>query len=215
MDLSDYLLNDVFAATTPPNEAAADAQSRADAIVAMFSAYDPGDGMEAMLACQCITLQFLLTAAMRDANNTSQEPAAQTKARAGAISASRTLHQWVTKFENSRKRNEHRAVQAAKTQSPAQPAADAPSTPSPAKPVPQPEPSPADRPAGRSSEPNGQVAAATGSLDPLFAAAVALRSAASRPGFAGSDTPNAPPLSLPAAVSNAASPAPAEHHLGR
>jgi hypothetical protein len=181
MDLSDYLLNDVFEATTPPNEPAADAQSRADAIVAMFSAYDPGEGMEAMLACQCITLQFLLTAAMRDANNTSQEPAAQSKARAGAISASRTLHQWVTKFENSRKRNELRAAEAAKTRAAAQPATDPTTQPAPDGPVPQPVPSLADRSPAHRPAPNGQVAA--GALDPLFAAAVAVRSAASSPGF--------------------------------
>jgi hypothetical protein len=202
MDLHDYLLNDVFEATTPPNEAAADAQSRADAIVAMFRAYDPGDGMEAMLACQCITLQFLLKAAMRDANNTSQEPAAQTKARAGAISASRTLHQWVTKFENARKRNELRAAEAAKTQAATQQAGDPPAPPTPANIVLQPDRSPTDRPAPRSPVPNGQLAAEA--LDPLFAAAVAVRSANSGPGFAGSGPPNAPPLSLPAEVSNAA-----------
>jgi hypothetical protein len=204
MDLSDYLLNDVFEATTPPNEAAAAAQSRADAIVEMFSAYDPGDGMEAMLACQCITLQFLLKAAMRDANNTSQEPAAQSKARAGAISASRTLHQWVTKFENSRKRNEHRAAQTARTQSAAQPAADAPSPPSPADPVARPDPAPADRPVVQTAVPNGRIAAATGALDPLFATAVAVRAAASGQGFAGSGAPNAPPLALQAEASKAA-----------
>jgi lysozyme family protein len=167
----------------------------------MFSAYDPGDGMEAMLACQCITLQFLLTAAMRDANNTSQEPAAQTKARAGAISASRTLHQWVTKFENARKRNELRAAEAAKIQAAAQP--DPPSPP-PAKCVPQPDPSSADRPTVPAPMPNGQVTAATRPLDPLLAAAAAVRSAASGLGFADTAPPNAPPLSLPAETSNAA-----------
>ncbi|MGA3005857.1 MAG: hypothetical protein ABSE20_29505 [Acetobacteraceae bacterium] len=204
MDLFDYLLNGVFEATTPPNESAAVAQSRADAIVEMFHAYDPGDGMEAMLACQCITLQFLLTAAMRDANNTSQEPAAQSKARAGAISASRTLHQWVTKFENARKRNERHAAEAAKTRAAAQPAADPPSTPSPANPVPQPAPSPADRPAPRSPAPNGEVTTASGASDPLLAAGAALRSAGSGPGCSGSGVPNAPPLSPPAEVSDAA-----------
>src|SRR5258708_7476513 len=104
MDVSAYLLSRVVWTTTPPGETATHAQARAEAIAAMLRAYDPRDGMEAMMACQCVMMQFLLTAAMRDASNPHQEPAILTKARAGAISASRTLHQWITKFENSRKR---------------------------------------------------------------------------------------------------------------
>jgi hypothetical protein len=199
MDLSAYLLACVIAATTPPGETFADAQSRAGAIAAMLRAYDPGDGMEAMMACQCVMMQFLLNAAMRDANNPHLEPAAQAKARAGAISASRTLHQWVTKFENSRKRNELRAAEAAKAQA-AAPAAP-PSPPAEDEPVSQPDPSPADRSPAHRPAPNGQLAA--GALDPLFAAAVAVRAAASGPGFAGSTPPNAAPPALPADASKA------------
>jgi hypothetical protein len=204
MDLSAYLLTGVIEATTPPGESLADAQSRAAAIAAMLRAYDPRDGMEAMLACQCVMLQFLLNAAMRDANNPHQEPVAQSKARAGAISASRTLHQWVTKFESSRKRNELRAAEAAKSRAAAQPAVESSPQPAPAEPVPQPEPSPSDR--SLTHRPvhqpalNGHVAA--DAVDPLFAAAVP--SAASGPGIADSSAPNAPPLSLPAEVSRAA-----------
>jgi hypothetical protein len=130
MDLNAFLLDGVVTATAPPNETEAAARSRADAILEMMRAYDPADGMEAMIACHCVMLQFLLNAAMRDANNIHQEPAVLAKSRAGAISISRTLHQWVTKLEKVKKRNEVRAAEApeaAETQAvPAQKSPDAP-----------------------------------------------------------------------------------------
>jgi hypothetical protein len=210
MDLSAYLLAGVIEATTPPGETLAAAQYRAVAIAAMLRAYDPRDGMEAMMACQCVMLQFLLNAAMREASNPHQEPAAQSKARAGAISASRTLHQWVTKFENSRKRNELRAAEAAKTQAAVQPAADPATQTSPAEQVPQPVAASADRSPARSDArsdapwpaPNGPVA--LGAPDPLLATAAPVRSASASPGRSVSGAPNPPPLPLPAKVSNAA-----------
>ena len=111
MDLSAYLLNGVVEATAPPNETEADARSRGDAIVEMVCAFDPRDAMETMIACHCVMLQFLLNAAMRDASNIALEPAVMIKARAGAISISRTLHQWVTKLEKIKKRNEAHAAE--------------------------------------------------------------------------------------------------------
>src|SRR5258708_29310483 len=112
MDLSAYLLNGVGEATAPPNETEAAARTRGDAIVEMVCAFDPRDAMETMIACHCVMLQFLLNAAMRDASNIPLEPAILIKARAGAMSISRTLHQWVTKFERVRKRNESHAAEA-------------------------------------------------------------------------------------------------------
>lgn len=106
MDLSTYLLNGVVDATAPPHETEADARSRGDAIVEMVCAFDPRDAMETMIACHCVMLQILLNAAMRDASNVNLEPAVMIKARSGAISISRTLHQWVTQFGKARKRNE-------------------------------------------------------------------------------------------------------------
>jgi len=193
MDLIAYLLNGVIEATAPPGETAADAQSRADAIAAMLRAYDPADGMEAMMACQCVMMQFLLTAAMRDASNPQQEPAAQTKARAGAISASRTLHQWVTKFENARKRNELRAAEAAKAQAAAQPTGDPAVQTSPDEPARKLARSPADRVPAHATVPNGRITVATGPLEPL--------PAASEEEFCGT---TAPPVSLQAEASKAA-----------
>ncbi len=203
MDLIAYLLNSVIESTTPPGETAAEAHARGAAIAAMLRAYDPSDGMEAMMACQCVMMQFLLNAAMRDANNPHLTPVLQAKARAGAISASRTLHQWVTNFENSRKRNELRAAEAAKTEAAVQ--AAAPSQAPTARPVPQPEPSPANRSPTHGPAPNDQLAVAADPAEyPPIAAAAAVRSAASDPGFAGSGAPTAPPPALPAELSTAA-----------
>ena len=91
----------------------------------------------------------LLNAAMRDANDITLESAVLIKARAGAISISRTLHQWVTKLEKVKKRNEAQAVEvrealrepaaeeASPPKSPAQKSPIAPVT-SPRVPVPSP-----------------------------------------------------------------------------
>jgi hypothetical protein len=105
MDLNGYLLDGVVDATTPPNETEAAARIRADAIVEMVCAFDPRDAMETMIACHCVMLQFLLNAAMRAACDVRLAPAVMAKNRAAVTSTSRTLHQWVTKFEKIRKRN--------------------------------------------------------------------------------------------------------------
>jgi hypothetical protein len=223
MDLTAYLLSRAVWATAPAGETGPEAQARAEAIAAMLRAYAPREGVEAMMACQCIMMQFVLDAAMRDAGNPRQEPAAQEKARAGAISASRTLHQWVTKFENYRKRNERRAVETNKTPA-AIPAADPPvqtprvQTPPVQRPPVQTSPAQTPRvqtppvqtppdgpgtqqaasPSRGSPEPNGLIAS------PLPPIAAGVRLAASGVGFAGSGARNGPPPSLPAVPSRAA-----------
>jgi hypothetical protein len=108
MDLSSYLLNEVVEVTAQKDETAAAARTRGDAIVEMVCAYDPRDAMETMIACQCVMLRFLLRGAMRDAADIDLEPVAAAKARAGAMSVSRTLHQWATKLEQVKRRNEVR-----------------------------------------------------------------------------------------------------------
>ncbi len=168
MDLSEYLLNDVFEATTPPDETKAAARSRSDAIAEMMRAYDPRTGMEAMMACQCVMLQFMLKGAMRDASIATGRPEDLAKARAGAITASRALHQWVTKFENTRKRNETLAAEAAKAQD-AMPPEQNPTTDAPVTPPPQPIQTP---------PPNGRGAAET--TDRLLATAAAIRAVAQK-----------------------------------
>ncbi len=178
MDLSAYLLNGVVEATAPPNETEADARTRGDAIVEMVCAFDPRDAMETMIACHCVMLQFLLNAAMRDASNVNLEPAVMIKARAAAMSISRTLHQWVTKFEKIKKRNEAGAAEtreAAASVAAAAPAAvKSPAQKSPnslVTPPRQPVPSPADRPAIHVPVPNGRAAAEAAPPGTLPAAA--------------------------------------------
>jgi hypothetical protein len=112
MDLGSYLLDGVVTATAPPNEAAAAAQMRREAIIEMVQAYDPSNAMEGMIACHCVMLQLMLNGAVHAANNTTQSADGLAKARAGAMSISRTLLQWVRKFEHTKKRNEVRAGEA-------------------------------------------------------------------------------------------------------
>jgi hypothetical protein len=174
MDLSAYLLNGVVEATAPPNETAAAARSRGDAIFEMVRAFDPRDALETMLACHCVMLQFLLHAAMRDASNSHLEPAVLAKTRAGAISVSRTLHQWVTKFEKVRKRNEARAAEPARSE-PAQVAAKSQTLPgAEATPVRQSVPIPADRPAAQAPRTNGPAPPVVASLVVPLAAPTAV-----------------------------------------
>jgi hypothetical protein len=108
------MVGGVITATGTPGESVADGQSRAAAIVEMFRAFDPADAMESMIACHCITLQFVLNAAMRDAGNLSLDPVVLTRMRASAMSISKTLLLWVTKYERIHARNETRAAEVRK-----------------------------------------------------------------------------------------------------
>jgi hypothetical protein len=119
MDLSAYLLNQVVEATTPPNETEAAARSRAEAIVEMVRAFDPRAGMESMIACQCVMLQFLLNVAMRAASDINLEPRILAKSSAHVMAISRTLRQWVAHFDKVRKRNEIPAKGPVQTRAPA------------------------------------------------------------------------------------------------
>jgi hypothetical protein len=164
MDLNAYLLNQVVEATAPPNETEAAARFRADAIVEMVRAYDPRDGMESMIACQCVMLQFLLNAAMRAASDINLEPRILAKSSAHVMAISRTLRQWVAQFDKVRKRNEIPAKEITQTraaatepatmQSPAEKSRDAPVAP-PVAPPGVPVPSTAIR----APMPNGRTAA--------------------------------------------------------
>lgn len=112
MDLSAHLLEGVIESSTPPGETSANARSRREAIVAMFEAFNPTDGMQAMFACQCIVLQFLQIGAMREACNTTLDPELANRARISATSISKTLHQWVSKIEKLKHHNEAKAAEA-------------------------------------------------------------------------------------------------------
>ena len=109
-----HLLDGVMDASTPPNEPPAEAAKRQASIVEMFRTFEASDALEAMVACHCIALHFVLRAAMRDAGNTALDPAPLTRRRSQAMSISKTLHMWMTKFDTMKARNEARAADAAK-----------------------------------------------------------------------------------------------------
>lgn len=184
MDLSAYLLDSVVRATTPQGETATDAQSRIDAITEMLRAYQPATHLEAMIACQCIMMQFLFNAAMRDTGNPRLDPAGLARARAEANAASRTLHQWVSKFEKERKRNETRAAEAAKAQA-AQAKPKPAEQPSLDKPAQPPAPAAAVRPAAQLAVPDGPILGGSEGSEPPCAAAPIARSAAAGLGASG------------------------------
>lgn len=109
-----HLLATVMDTTAPPSETPDDARARCAVIVEMFHGFEPNGAMESMIACHCVTLQFVLNAAMRDAGNTNLDPVMLTKIRASAMAISKTLHLWVSKYERIHARNEARATEALK-----------------------------------------------------------------------------------------------------
>jgi len=115
MDINAYLLEEVVKSTTPPDETAAQTQSRRAVIGAMFHGYDPAGTMEAMIVCHCIELQFLLKAAIRDAGNLGLDVDRLARARAGAMALSKTWNLWVTKLEKIQHGKAVRAAEALKT----------------------------------------------------------------------------------------------------
>ena len=129
-------------ATKSATESAVEARTRSAAIVEMFRSFEAANPVESMIACHCITLQFMLNAAMRDAGATNLDPVMSMRIRASAISISKTLHLWISKFESVHARNETRAAEARKpaalpavTAAPPKPAPDAAKPPRPAQPT--------------------------------------------------------------------------------
>lgn len=111
-ELNAHMLGGVMDATSPPGETAADARTRCAVIVEMFRTFEAANAMESMIACHCVALQFVLSAAMRDAGNTNMDPGQLTRTRASAMAISKTLHLWLSKYESIRTRNETRAAEA-------------------------------------------------------------------------------------------------------
>jgi hypothetical protein len=107
-----HLVCEVIDATAPQGETASAKETRFAMIVETFRAFEPANAMEAMIACHCIALQFVLTAAMRDAGNVNLEPVVLARMRASAMSISKTLHLWLSKFERIHARNETRVAEA-------------------------------------------------------------------------------------------------------
>ena len=107
-----FMLRSVMDATAVVGETAEEAMVRSAAIVEMFRAFEAANAMESMVACHCISLRFMLEAAMRDAGNLELEPVLLTRMRGMATSISKNLHLWIAKFETLHARNEARATEA-------------------------------------------------------------------------------------------------------
>jgi hypothetical protein len=119
-----YVLKGVMEATVPPGETAAEAETRSAAIVEMFRTFEAADAMESAIACHCITLRFMLNAAMRDAGNVTLEPALVNRNRSIATAISKNLHLWISKYETIHARNESRAAEASQREAPPPPRAE-------------------------------------------------------------------------------------------
>jgi len=143
-----FFLRRVLNATTPAEETETDATTRCGTILEMFHGFGPVNALQAMIACHCISLEFVLNAAMRDACDLRLEPRLMLRARAGGNSLSRGLGQWMAKYEKLKARDEKRAAEAAETPAPVL-MPDPEQTPPPkavqTKPAP---PKPAPRPIG-------------------------------------------------------------------
>jgi hypothetical protein len=106
-----YALRGVMVSTCQTGETEADAELRHAAIVELFRTFEAADAMEATLACHCISLRFMLEAAMRDAGTVDPDPARQMRLRASAMAIGKNLHLWLRMFERLHERNEARAVE--------------------------------------------------------------------------------------------------------
>ena len=148
---NDYLLGAVMEATAPRGETAATRHGRLATITEMFRTFEPANAVEAMIACHCITLQFVLNAAMRDAGDVTLDAVLLTRMRASAMAISKTLALWISKYRSMHNHEETRAAPAPKSApsiraEPSPPKPPSQSVPRPPAPIPPrptaPEPSP-------------------------------------------------------------------------
>jgi hypothetical protein len=107
-----HALRGVMGATGQPGETAPDAQTRCAAIVAIFRTFEAANPMEAMIACHCISLRFMLAAAMHDAGAPDLAPAMLIRMRASVLAIGKSLHLWMAEFAGLHARNEARAAEA-------------------------------------------------------------------------------------------------------
>jgi hypothetical protein len=111
-DLNAHMLRDVMDATALPGETAQYAQARCATIVELFRTFEAANPMESMIACHCISLHFLLQAAMRDANAPNLGLALSIRLRASAMATRKSLQLCMADFASIQARNEARAAEA-------------------------------------------------------------------------------------------------------
>ena len=103
-----HLVRGVIEATAPPRETAADARLRAGTVIEMFKGFAPATALDSMIACQCIALQFVLMAAMRDLTVLDVDVKTQIRMRSTTVSLSRTLQHWIAQGKGMKAGNEAR-----------------------------------------------------------------------------------------------------------
>lgn len=132
-----HLLRGVINATAPADETRTEAAARCELIVEMFKCLAPDNALQAMIACHCIMLRFVLEGAMRDAANQSLEPKILARARSSAMTISRQWDVWSNRFDKMKARDETEAAKALAGEQSATTAArkPAPKAPPPAGPT--------------------------------------------------------------------------------
>src|SRR5450631_3442706 len=80
-----HMLSGVMTDTPQPGETADAAETRCAAIVEVFQTFDAANPMETLIACHCISLRYMLAAAMRDAGAVDMEPVLRMRMRASAM----------------------------------------------------------------------------------------------------------------------------------
>jgi hypothetical protein len=107
------MLKGVMDATGPAGETAQGAQMRCATIVEMFRAFEAANALESMIACHCISLHFLLEAALRDANAPNVRLELAMRLRASVMAIRKSLHLCMADFAKLHARNEARAAEVA------------------------------------------------------------------------------------------------------
>ena len=105
-----HMLSGVMTDTPQPGETADAAETRCAAIVEVFQTFDAANPMETLIACHCISLRYMLAAAMRDAGAVDMEPLLRMRMRASAMAIGKNLHFWLGKFDSLHARNEARPL---------------------------------------------------------------------------------------------------------
>jgi hypothetical protein len=190
-ELSAYQLGNLMETTRQSGETAAEEHIRRAAIVEMYRSFEPANPLESMIACNCINLQFMLNAAMRDAANVNMQPATLLRMRASAVTISKTLHLWISKYESTHTRNEARAAEARRH------ATELEAVSAPAKPVPMRQPPAQEQPCPVAAQPpkaapSSVTIAGPGSVAPPMPATPA-SGAADAPPSPRAMRPDAPP----------------------
>jgi hypothetical protein len=97
-----WLLNDLVDSTAQPGETPAAARERRAVIHDLFRGLAPANAVQAMVACHCIGLRFVLAAILRDAMDPALDPRLRARAQGREASSGRMLRDWMRTYEKMR-----------------------------------------------------------------------------------------------------------------